>query len=259
MTVSFRAVGTWENGSTGLTADEVVAVPAAQATGDLMILLASWKNFAITATVAGWTKITEFADGTVGTGNGVGSMKVGAWYKVATSDTEADPTLDFSTTTGLVGEAVIIVFSKSLDEWVTPEFVTAAWPLQDTGDATSSSTIILPASAAVVALIGIRDDSATFTRDALTGISSTGSVSWNGVYVEAPATHASTTTGNDMSCDAGYYLTNNGSFGVAVSLTVNATIAANETGAVLWLVLADQAAAAPRVPRFTPYPQLLAH
>src|SRR5512139_1160555 len=105
MAVGFRAAGAWENGATGLTADEVVAVPAAQVTGDMMVLVGCWKDYAITAQVSGWTELFELADGTTGTGNGSGSMKVGVWYKEATSDAESDPTLDFSTTTGLLGEA----------------------------------------------------------------------------------------------------------------------------------------------------------
>lgn len=237
MAVGFRAAGSWENGATGLTADEVLAVPAAQVTGDLILVLAAWKDFAITAQVSGYTEITEFADGSVATGNGTGSMKVGAWYKEATSDTEADPTLDFSTTTGLVGEGTILVFSKDASEtWDTPTFVTAAWPASSSQVVSASSTIDVPSGGAVVSVFGVRDDSASIivsgaNPDPLT---ETG-ITFNGNWVESPATHASTTTGNDMAAEAGYRLVTTGASGV--TLKWSATISASETGSVLWIVL----------------------
>jgi len=250
MTVSFRAVGSWENGATGLTADEVLAVPAAQLTGDLVIVLASWKDFGITALVSGYTEITQFADGTTATGNGLGSMKVGAWYKVATSDAEADPTLDFSTTVNLLGEGTIIVFSKSLSFWHQPKFVTAAWAASAGPATVSASSIIdVPDGAAVIGLVGIRDDSATITR-ATTAISDlAGAVTWNGNYAESPATHASTTTGNDMSCDAGYRLVTTGASGVTLRQSIDA-LTASETGALLWIVIADTSSLEDPMPLF---------
>lgn len=237
MAVGFRAVGSWENGATGLTADEVVAVPAAQVTGDLVIVIGCWKDYAITAQVSGYTELFELADGTTGTGNGLGSMKVGIWYKVAASDTESDPTLDFSTTTGLLGEATIIVFSKGAGEtWLTPTYVTRAlsWGTGSTTTA-ASSTIDVPSGGAVLAVAAIRDDSATFTRGNTAIDDSAAAVTWNGNYVEAPATHASTTTGNDMSCDAGYRLVTTGATGVTLRQT--GTLSASETGQGAWVVL----------------------
>jgi hypothetical protein len=242
MAVAFRAVGAWQDGATGLIADEVLNIPAAQQTGDMMVALASWKDFAITANVSGWTEITEYADGSgVGTGNGVGAMKVGAWYKVATSDAEADPTLDFSTTTGLVGEATVIVFSTSLGAWNAPVFATADWPAQISGGAADSEFTVVPDGSAVIGLIGIRDDSVLFTRNTTSIDNNDGNTGWNGNYVEAPATHASTTTGNDMACDAGYRLV---TIGGTFQLRIEATLSGIETGAILWVVLSDTAGAA---------------
>jgi hypothetical protein len=259
MAVSFRAVGTWENGSTGLTADEVVSIPAGTTTGDMMLLLASWKDFAITATVAGWTELVEFADGSVATGNGTGSMKVGCWYKEH-DGSEANPTLDFSSTTGLVGEAVIISFQKGAsDTWDTPLAVTGGFSIATSTPSVAGSTDVdVPDGSAIVTLMGVRDDSATFTRAATTGISATGGVlTFTGDYQEAPATHASTTTGNDMSCDAGYRLVTTGA--ATVELNTFATLSASETGTVLWVVLGVTAALDTRVPYYRPMTQLLAH
>lgn len=252
MAVAFRGVGTWENGATGLTADEVLAVPAAQVTGDMVIVLAAWKDFAITAQVSGYTEITQFADGSVATGNGLGSMKVGAWYKIATSDTESNPTLDFSTTTGLLGEAVIIVFSKSLANWETPSFVTAAHSWNTSSTTTSaSSTVDVGSGSAVIGLAAVRDDSGTFTRPTTAIDDSAGAITWNGNYVESPATHASTTTGNDMAADAGYRLVTTGANGVTLRQTCTALSAA-ETGSLLWIVINDtNAVAADDPPAYT--------
>jgi hypothetical protein len=256
MVVAFRAEGAWENGATGLTADEVLSVPAAQVTGDMMIALASWKDFSITAQISGWTEITEFADGSVSTGNGTGSMKVGAWYKEATSDTESDPTLDFSTTVNLVGEGTILVFSKDAGEtWATPTFVTAAWPSSSSQTINASSTIDVPDGGAVINMLGIRDDSATFSVS-IDPLSDSGPT-WTASTVKSPATHASTTTGNDMSVCASYRLVTTGAS--AVTLDMAATISAAETGASLWIVLGVAAAAAERVPKYQPMTQLLAH
>jgi hypothetical protein len=245
MTVSFRGVGTWENGATGLIADEVLAVPAAQLTGDMMLAIGCWKDFGITATIAGWTELIEQADGVVVTGNGTGSMKIGVWYKEATSDTESDPTLDFSTTTGLLGEGVIIVFSKSLSFWETPLARQAAWP-SSAGPQTVSagSTLSISSGGVVVSIAAIRDDSATCTRGTADIDDAGGLITWNGNYVESPATHASTTTGNDMASDAGYRLVTTGAAGVTLRQSIQALTAA-ETGNLVWVVLGDTNAAPP--------------
>jgi hypothetical protein len=239
MTVSFRAVGSWENGATGLTADEVLSGPAAQVTGDLVIVIGCWKDFAITAQVSGYTELIEIADGTTATGNGTGSMKIGVWYKIATSDAEADPTLDFSTTTNLLGEGTIIVFSKSEANWLTPEYRQAAWTASGGPQTISAgSTVTVPTGGAVLGIAAIRDDSATFTRATDAIKDSGGLVTWNGNHAEQPATHASTITGNDMACDAGYRLVTTGAAGVTLQMSIDA-LSASETGNLLWVVLGD--------------------
>ena len=256
MTVTFRAVGSWENGATGLTADEVVSIPVGSTTGDMMLLLASWKDFAITAQVSGWTELLEVADGTVATGNGLGSMKVGCWYKEHTGS-ESDPTLDFSTATGLLGEATIISFQRSLGAWSTPVAVAAPWPLQ-TGPALVSlggGTLTIPSGGAVLALMGVRDDG-SFSSVSITENSGS-AITWTAVTAHQPATDASTTTGNDMSCGAWYRLVTTGSTNKTIDLTT--TLAASETGEIMVVVLGDEAAAAPRTPFTNRYPQLLAH
>ena len=259
MAVSFVGFGAWQ---AGVVVDTTSTIPAGSTTGDLLLAIASWKDFSITATIIdipGWTKITEFADGSVATGNGVGSMKVAAWYKEH-DGSESDPTVDFSTTTGLLGSVCGLSFRKGGSEtWDTPTFVTAAMTTWTTTaqSTNASSTITVPSGGAVVGIAGIRDDSTTFTRPTDAIADSGGLITWNGNYAEAPSTHANTTTGNDMSADAGYRLVTTGAAGVTLQLKCTALSAA-ETGALLWVVLGASAANT-RVPYYRPMTQLLAH
>jgi hypothetical protein len=229
MAISHRATGTW----TELTADGTVGIPAGATTGDRMYLLAAWKDFAITATVANWTEVTEFADGAVSAGNGTGSIKVGCWYKDH-AGTEEDPALDFSSSPTVSGAVIIALQKGGGETWDDPLSVTAAlsWTTSATTTA-ASSTVTVKNGAAVLNVIGIRDDSATFTRGT-SGVDAASGVTWNGDYVESPATHHSTTTGFDGSYDAGYRLVTTG--GAGISLRATGTISAAETGSSLWIV-----------------------
>ncbi len=229
MAISLKTAGTWAE----YTNDGAVVIPGTPAAGDRMFLFATWKDFSITASVSGWTAIgAEFTDGAVASGNGTGSMKVQAWYRDWQSG-DSNPTIDFSG--AMLGEAVIMLWQKGATEsWNDPSAVTAAWPVTAaTQTISASSTITVPHNSVVMALLGIRDDSATLTRPT-TGIDVASGITWNGNYVESPATHASTTTGNDMSADLGHRFVTTGA--AAQTLRVTATIAAVETGAIKWVI-----------------------
>lgn len=231
MPVSLRTTGTWAE----LTADGAVAIPATPQAGDRMYLFARWKDFSITATVANWTELEEFADGSTASGNGTGSVKVGCWYRDwQLGDT--DPTIDFSASP-TNASVVIIVMQKGVDEvWDTPVARTAAMTNWTTTSqsVSASATVEVRSSGVVIGLIGIRDDTATMTRPT-NGIDDAGGlVTWNGNYVESPATHHSTTTGDDGAADLGYRLVTTGATGATLRLT--GTISAAETGAALWVV-----------------------
>ncbi len=231
MSVSFRAVGTWAE----LTADGTVAIPATPQAGDRMYLFARWKDFSITATVANWTELAEFADGSTTSGNGTGSVKVGCWYRDWQLG-DADPTLDFSTSPTTASVVIIVMSKAASDSWLTPVAVTAAMTNWTTTSqiVSASSTAVVPSGGVVMGLIGIRDDTATMTRPT-NGIDDAGGlVTWNGNYVEAPAAHHSTTTGDDGAADLGYRLVTTGASGVTLRMT--GTISAAETGAALWVV-----------------------
>jgi hypothetical protein len=230
--------------------------------GDRVVLLAAWKTFSITATVAAdsgatpWTEVTEFTDGAVASGNGLGSMKIGAWYFDRGASTPGDPTITFSSAPAISGVWIHLISKSAGDSWNAPAFVTAAWPVTATTQTISaSSTVLVPNDSLVWAGIALRDDSAAFTRAATTGIDVASGITWNGNYVETPSVHYTTTTGSDMSADSGYRLVTTGG---TVTLRVTATISAVETGAILWLVH-SATTPPPRVPYVNRMPQLLAH
>lgn len=230
MAVSLRVTGTWAE----LTADGPVVIPATPQAGDRMFLFARWKDFSVTATVADWTELAEFADGAVSSGNGSGSVKVGCWYR-DWQPGDTDPTIDFSAAPENAS-VVIQVWQKGADDvWQTPIAKTAAMTNWTTSSqiVAASATAVVPSGAVVMGLIGIRDDTATMTRPT-TGIDdSAGAITWNGDYVESPATHHSTTTGDDGATDLGYRLVATGG---TATLRMTGTISAAETGAALWVV-----------------------
>jgi hypothetical protein len=171
MALTFLGSQSWSETTT--TTDSIGTVGGETVADTRTFLLASWKDFSITATVAdsngAWTEITEFADGSVGAGAGVGSMKVGAWYMDYIS--AAAPSITYSSAPS-IASCTLLAFNKgATDTWDTPLFATAAWPITATTQTISaSSTVAVEDGSAVMALIGIRDDSALFTRAATTGI-----------------------------------------------------------------------------------------
>jgi hypothetical protein len=116
--------------------------------------------------------------------------------------------------------------------------------IHDSGNSiTVDGTITVPSGGVVIGVAAIRDDSGTFTRPTDAIADSGGLVTWNGNYVESPATHASTTTGNDMAADAGYRLVTTGAAGVTLQQKCTALSAA-ETGQLAWIILNDTNTAA---------------
>lgn len=231
MAISLKTAGTWAE----YTADGSVTIPGSPAAGDRMFLFAAWKDFSITVTdPAGWTSIgAAFADGAVANGNGTGSVKVQAWYRDWKTG-DGNPTLDFSTSPNQAGAVIQLWTKAATDSWNDPSTVTAAWPVTATTQTISaSSATVVPHDSVVMALIALRDDSATFTRAATTGIDVSSGITWNGNYVESPATHGNFTAGSDGAYDLGHrFVTTGGN----VTLRVTATISAVETGSIRWVI-----------------------
>ena len=116
MAISLKTAGTWAT----LSADGTVAIPGSPASGDRMFLFVLWKPYTLTVTdPSGWTPIgTEYADGAVADGGGVGSVKVMAWYRDWQSG-DSNPNVDFSGTP--IAGAVIMLWQKGGgDSWGTP-------------------------------------------------------------------------------------------------------------------------------------------
>lgn len=233
MAVSLRVTGAWAE----LTNDGAVAIPATPQAGDRMYLFARWKDFSVTAQVTSpveWTEIAEFTDGAVTAGNGTGSVKVACWYRDWQSG-DTNPTIDFSAAVENASVVIMVMQKAADDGWTTPVAKTAAMTNWTTTSqiVAASATAVVPSGGVVMGLIGIRDDSATMTRPTSGIDDSTGAITWNGDYVESPATHHTTTTGFDGAADLGYRLVTTGA---TATLRMTGTISAAETGAALWVV-----------------------
>ncbi len=242
MSVAFRSAGAWATVTVTGTIGSG-AMPAGTQDGDRLITIVTYKDYSTTCTIAtaGWTEFATFADGAVASGNGTGSMRIKAWY-ADQSGGSAPATPDITVGATIIGGAVCLAFSKDSGEaWSTPLVRTAAWPSQSTGNVnhTANGTVDVPSGGAVMCVIGIRDDSATFTRPTNAIGDESTTMTWNGNYVESPATHLTTTTGNDMAADAGYRLVTTGAAAETLFTTITALTAA-ETGSIMWIVLNDE-------------------
>jgi hypothetical protein len=116
--IAHRATGIVGQG----TASFVLTVPALQVTGDMMFAVAWAKPFdGAWSMPGGWTSLGRGQSGTTAAGADTGSVVIEVWYKEATSDTEANPTLTEGTPAWNVAQGCIIVFSKGAGEtWATP-------------------------------------------------------------------------------------------------------------------------------------------
>ena len=220
--IGLRGAGAW----TATSASSVTpAIPAAQVTGDMMILIAAGKPFDL-AWSSGWTSFGSGASGTTAAGTDSGSMFVQVWYKVATSDTEADPTVTESGNSFNVVQAAVCVFSKaSGDVWETPVAVFGAD--ETTGTSISVTFGSDPGGTAgdyVMLGCGINTDSMGPLTTDLTP-------SWTGITFGTadPGIEGEGTTGGDMS---GHYMSRPVSSGTS-SAAPTATGTGTATGGVL--------------------------
>lgn len=233
MAISLKTAGSWAR---MVTDNGTVTIPGSPAAGDRMFLFGTWKTFSVTATPPnGWNIIDDFSDGSVAAGNGSGSVHNAVWYRDWQAG-DAAPAIDYSAAP-TEGHWVIMLWQKGgADVWGVPTAVHAAISAADPWSATSSATITVPDGGVVMSLVGLSDDSTTIARSTTTAIGDDGSptVTWNGNYVESPATHFTSTTGLDMAGDLGHRLVTTGAAGV--NLTSTGDPAAAETGTVTWVV-----------------------
>ncbi|PJC30045.1 hypothetical protein CO052_00090, partial [Candidatus Saccharibacteria bacterium CG_4_9_14_0_2_um_filter_41_9] len=222
MAISLRAVGTaYATGTGSITP----AIPTAQVTGDMMLCFVGTKPYDGVNTISGatgWDSLGKVTDGTVGVGKSRGSMQVEVFYKVATSDTETNPTIDNST--NKVSGAVVIVFQKTTG---------TGWLIAGDGggDATSGTGFSVTAGSnpgitsgdMIVAYAALMDNLQTQSSISVTATSAT-----IATFTESPATDLTTTSGFDMSMSGGYAAV---TAGTATAAPVYAsTLAAAGTG-----------------------------
>lgn len=238
MAPSLKATGAWTtfNGAIS-TAASLVGSPSS---GNRYYLWVTWKPYATTCSVAGWTEVAEYADGTVATNNDVGSVKVACYYRDWVSG-DGNPTITWSAIPNIAGYVMQLWQKDPSEEWRTPTFYTAARPATATSSGASMSSASPGGFASgqpgvIFCLAGIRDDAATFNRTTTSIADSNGTVSFNGNYVESPATHMSTTLGTDLAADLGYRLVTSIGGSGDVQLTTSMTTTGADTGAVLWVL-----------------------
>lgn len=228
MAISLKAVGSWID----LTTTSVCSIPGSPAAGDRMILVISWKDYTVVPTApSGWTAIGSiYADGTDSAGTGSGSMSVWAWYRDWQSG-DANPTVG-----GLAGveggSAVVYLWQKASGEtWSTPLTSNGPWTFLSAQTVSALASLAVPDGAVVIGVLGLSDDVGTITRGT-TDIAGSG-ITWNGNYVESPATHWSSSSELDSSVDAGYRLVTTGA---TATLELSALLGTAETGAVQFIV-----------------------
>lgn len=233
MAISLKTAGTWATlFNTSTNSPALVGTPAA---GDRTFVFWAWRDYSTTISPpAGWTEITEFADGTVTSGSGLGSVKVSAAYRDWVSG-DGNPTFTFSANVTVATRTVMLWTKGAGDTWDTPTFVTGAWPATSTTQTlNASSTTTVPSGAVVMCLLGLRNDEATFTR-ATDAIKDSGAaITWNGNYVESPSAHSTSTSGDDIAADLGHRFVTTGASGV--TLQTSATLSTAETGSALWVI-----------------------
>lgn len=249
MAVSVRASTVW----TEVTLSSInKGLPAGIVSGEDRIFgIAVWKNQTVTGdTIAGWTKLIEFKDGTVNPGAGTGSVTIAVYYRDYDGSFSNWP-MTWSANIGIGGVTTIALIKDAGDTWDTPEVVSAIWPASGAQTVTASSTVDISAGALVAAIFGVRDDSDP-TSPTVSDIGSP-AVGWNGVTVEEPVTALSTSTGNDIAADMAYRRVSTGA--TSVDLTAAWTLTASETGTLVWIV--QDVTAGPSTTNLTPTPVVL--
>ena len=226
MAITARAAGAWAYAASG----SVTPTLPTHAAGDMLMVRVAYKSSAIatcaaSTTTQGWNKLGEFHDGTTVSGNGVGSVAVAHFWKIAFSAAETAPTIAFSQTVTQVGHSAVSFQKGSTEVWYDPVgdgggFATGA-PIS----ATIQSHVSVTSGDVVVFFLGSRDDTA-FTSPTIT---QTG-VTFDAV-TEYPATAGLDGSGADGSYDAGYRTATAGTSSAAAVIT--ATIA-TETGSA-WM------------------------
>lgn len=253
MAITFVDDVAWSSAASGSVTLAMAGV--AHAAGDIIIARVGYKSSAIatcdasTAT-SGWAKVGEFHDGTTNSGNGTGSVAVAAFWKEATSGSEPDMVIDFSQAVTQVGWTGLSYRKGAGETWDTPVGDGGGFTAATNISATIQSHVSVTSGDMVDFFYSARDDS-TSTVPTITQTDVT-----FGTVVEQPAAALASTVGADGTYDGGHRLATAGTSSAAAVVT--GTLSTSESGSA-WMTRLRVFTAAARVPRFTSYPQLLAH
>lgn len=248
MAISVRAEGTW---AAATTQSPSYAIPAGYQAGDLGILVAICKPYTVTSTVdQGWAEVLAEATGATANGNGAGSLALYVATKVLTAS-ETDPTVTRSGSVSPGGGVIIVLQKGAAENWTAAAISAAVETTTQNFSQAITTTAAITSGDWIFALTGVGDDSATFTR-ATTAIS--GGPTWSGNVVEYPATHLSSTAGNDCAADLIYRVASS-SVASGQSITVTGGLSAAErSGSALFRVAvtaADHKTAVPTAASLT--------
>jgi len=222
MAITLRNPGTWA----AVTANAAVTLPTHQ-TDDMLIVRVAMKSGAASTedtsiSTAGWTKIGQGNNGTTNASNGGGSVIVSAFYKVAESSSETNPTVAFDNVN--IAAVVAMAYQKgSTEMWQTPMGNSGPDTTSGTSHSATIATHIRTYSGDVVDFFtGIADDT-TMTVPTFTQAGAT-----LDTVTESPATALSSTSGFDISADGGYRTLTSGTSTAAAVVT--GTLSTAETG-----------------------------
>jgi hypothetical protein len=228
MAISLRACGSWA----AVSNDTITVTLPTHQTDDMLIVRIACKpyNATILANTSGWNTVgAAYNNGTTGNGNGVGSLRFKAYYKIATSSSETNPNFLFEddTQTPLSvspGMAVALSYQKGAGEsWVTPTGAGGGDSTARTSQTCTISSHISVTAGDMVDFFLAWCDNYAATVPTITQTD----VTYNTVS-EQPATALSTSTGNDGAADGGYRLASSGTSSAAAVVT--ATFGNSEEG-----------------------------
>lgn len=213
MAITPRAVGAWAASN----ATTQVVTLATHVTGDMLIVRCAQKPYSAAPTCAtsGWAEVgTAYQNGTTANGNGSGSVKLMAFWKIATSSSETNPTITWNTTSA-PGCAVAVTYQKASNEiWSTPVGAGGGDATLRTSQTATISSHIAVESGDLIDFFDIVGDNQTLTVPVITQTGVTYSAT-----TEYPATALSSGTSNDIAADGGYRTATSGTSSAAAVVT----------------------------------------
>ena len=222
MAIGLNTAGTWvaANATT-----QTVTLPT-HAAGNMLLVRVGFKHATMPTTVtcdtAGWNKVGEKNSGTTASGNGVGSVQVAVFWKVATSGAETNPVITFNggAVAATPSAAVASSYSKAAGEvWDTPVGDGGTIAAATSMSATIASHVAT-ASGDLVEVAIITNDNTTLTVPTVTQTGVTFAA-----VVESPAAALTSATSNDISADGCYRIATAGTSSAAAVVTGTNSVA----------------------------------